>query len=262
MAHLSVNGIALECSTSAWEPMRLGEVARSLNGAPRSSVRVRKRDYRFTTDTTGTEVEEAQALQSLVEGEGHAWTFESDLASSRGLLPLATSGTVTVGLVGGVHSQCLFAQAGAEVTWALGHSGSWTALYFREESGTFAHYVVRNTLGTVEVWRNDEKTDVDPGVITLPGGNLQLEAAGADETIDDLVFLPYAVPDNWPGPLWEYHMLNEWPALPFVRASGPGVPSGGIAAIGQVGTVQRVHMVQEDGTFGVGEVFDFSLIAT
>ncbi|MBN1206356.1 MAG: hypothetical protein JXB05_15690 [Myxococcaceae bacterium] len=264
MSHLTINGIPVECSASEWEPIRLGEVARSLNGAPRSSVRATKRDYRFSVDPFGLSMEEAEVLRALIEGEGHLWTFDVDFTSSRGLSYAASSGTVTAGVAGGLYNEALEATTGATMTWLPQVAGAWTLLFWRWESTDFFHYVIRrpSLSGTKEVWRDSVKTDVDPGVFTLNTvGQLVLDATAATEIIDDAVLLPYSVPDTWPALMYADRANLESSALPFVRATGPGVPSAGITALGQAGPARRVPMIV-DGTPTVGEVFDFTLLAT
>jgi hypothetical protein len=264
---LYVNGIPVEASAAEVEPVRLGEVARSLNGLPRSSVRVQKKDYRFTTDVTGMARGEAEALRYLIEGEGHHWSFDVEglsegSTSSRGLVAAELIGSATTGDESGVHGNALVITG--VLKWNMGHTGAWSAMYFQDEGGSWAHYVVRrpSLTGTPEVWRNDDKTDVDPGTVTMNTSGQLLVTDNAGGVVDDLVWLPYVVPDEWPALLWEDRMLRPWQALPFVYATGDGVPAAGMVAMGQAGTVRRVHMRDGEGGFTFGDVFDFTLIST
>jgi hypothetical protein len=265
MAHLYIHGIAIECSASEWEPVELGEITRSLNGAPRTTKRVKKRDHRFTTDVGGLLLEEAEALRALISGEGHSWSFEDvELYSSRTLLPSFTSATdIRSGDVAGKHGLGLFAEAGSTVIWPVAFDiSAWTLLYWRKNGTSWVHYVVRRTsiLLPLDVWQDGVLTHSGQGILGINGsGNLTFITTDSDETIDDLVALPYAVPDSWVSSLYTYRQNTEWGALPLVKASGPGVPSSGLTALGEVYAGRRVPLREAGGTFSTGEVFDFKL---
>ncbi|HYH97499.1 hypothetical protein [Hyalangium sp.] len=266
MAHLNLNGIPVECSGSEYQPVRLGEVVRSFNGAPRTTARVRKRDYRFTTDQGGLLLEEAELLRALIEGEGHSWSFETaELYSSRKLLPSSVSVTdIRSGDVAGKHELGLFAEDGSVVEWPLAYdTAAWTLLFWRKVSSAWVHYVIRRSpsSASLEVWEDAVQTDADPDILGIDvDGDLYLTCNAGDETIDDLVALPYAVPDEWVPLLLVDRAARAWAPLPYVNASGPGVvPSTGLTCIGESFAARRVPMREEDGTFTAGEVFDFQL---
>lgn len=268
MAHLTIHGIPVECSASEWEPMELGELTRSLNGSPRSTKRMRKRDHRFTTDQGGLLLEEAEALRGLISGDGHVFTLDQDLSSSRTLLPYHVSETtVEPSYDTGKHGFELFAESGSQVKWALGYTEWYTLLFWRMVAGSWRHYVVRRrnlTTSQVDVWENGTRTDADPEIVHVESsttGDLVIECNQGDEYLDDVVALPFRVPDNWPLHLYTFHDDSPWGALPLVKASGPGVPSIGLTALGEVYTGRRVPMI-DAGTPTVGEVFDFKLMGT
>lgn len=267
MAHLSIHGIPVECSSSDWEPIGLGEITRSLNGAPRSTKRAQpeKRDHRFTTDVGGLLLEEAELLRALIRGDGHHLSFDEDMSTSRTLLPYSVSATtVEPSYDTGKHGLDLFAEAGSQVRWAVGYTEWHTLLFWRYVSSEWRHYVVRRrnlTTSLVDVWEDGIQTDVDPEVVKVEGsadGDLVIDCNAGDELLDDLVALPFRVPDSWPPLMYAFHDANPWGALPLVKASGPGVPSSGLTALGEAYTGRRVAMI-EDGTPTVGEVFEFRL---
>jgi hypothetical protein len=263
--HLYIHGVGIECSASEWEPVRLGEITRSLNGAPRSSFRVKKRSHRFSTDQGGYELEEAELLRALIEGEGHSWSFEtSELYSSRRLLPSSVTAAVTSGEEAGKSGFGLFGEMGASVHWALGYTGLWTLLYWRLVSGNWVHYTVRrNSPSSLNVWTNDDLTDDDPGVVGVDSsGTLIFSCAEDEETIDDLVALPYAMPTAWFDNMYAYRQENPWGSLPYVKATGRAFLSertdAGLSVLGQCNAGRRVPLTVA-GVHTVGEVFDFSL---
>jgi hypothetical protein len=265
MAHLSIHGIPIECSGSEWEPVELGELTRSLNGAPRSTKRLRRRDYRFTSDQGGLLLEEAEAVRGLICGDGHHLSFDEDLATSRTLLPYSVSATtVEPSYDTGKHGFDLFAEDGSQVRWAVGFTEWYTLLFWRYVSSAWRHYVVRRrnlTTNLVDVWENGVQTDVDPEVVNvdaMAAGDLVIDCNAGDELLDDVAALPFRVPDSWPTLMYAFHDASPWGSLPLVKASGPGVPSQGLTALGEVYTGRRVPMIV-DGSPTVGEVFDFKL---
>jgi len=248
--------------------MELGELTRSLSGAPRSTKRVKKRDHRFTTDQGGLLLEEAEALRGLISGDGHVITFDESLITSRTLLPYSVSDTtVEPSYDTGKHGFELYAEDGSQVKWAVGYTEWYTLLFWRMVSGSWRHYVVRRRNLTnllVDVWENAVQTDVDPEMLRVDAtttGDLVLECLDGHEYLDDVVALPFRVPDSWPPYLYTFHDDSPWGALPLVKASGPGVPSTGLTALGEVYTGRRVPMI-DAGTPTVGEVFDFKLMGT
>jgi hypothetical protein len=277
MAHLLVQGIEVPCSASTSETVRLGEITRSLNGMPRTSARVRKREYRFTTDQGGLLMDLAEVVRQLIEGEGHSWGFEgSELYSSRHLLPSAiTDMGITSGDAAGKHGLGLFAPEGSAITWPVAvPTTSYTVMFWRLEDETFNHYLLRKSgSDPLEVWANEDgPAATNPSIIAINGsGSLVFTAdEGQDETVDDLVVLPYAVPEEWILTLFDYRQAYQWSPLPYVQAKGPGVPGTSLLAgdnttldvLGQCGEGMRVPMTEEDGNFTTGEVFSFTLHGT
>jgi hypothetical protein len=263
MTHLYLNGIPVECSSSEMELVTAGEVTRSLNGQARSGRRVRKKDFRFTTDAGGLSTEEAERVRALILGDGHAWNFNDGEHSSRGLLPSAGT-QYEIGIDEGRHKDGLRVfSLGGFIRWDLNADeewtwDAWTLMAWVLEGATWRHYVWTSE---GDCWKDGvSPATPTPAVGWAGSGLLQVGSVGdADEhVVDDLVALPWALPPECIGYVEAHCAAEEWPALPYVKATGPGVPSTGLTALGQVGTVRRVPM-SAGGSFTTGEVFDFSL---
>jgi hypothetical protein len=266
VAVLKVQGVELDVSVADWEPVRLGAVARSFSGAPRSSVRTTRRSHHFAGDAAGVPVATAEALRGLVEGYGHSWSFDDTeelLTSSRGLAP---SETGAVGTGAGKYGTCAQFSAGEAATkWELGlDGGSNTLMYWRKESGVWVHYLVLRATGTSPdgVWRNAVRTDTDPGIVYPEDGNLVVDPnVDGDADLDELVALPFPVPEAWVPSLYSWRSTKAWEPLPFVAASGAAFPGGVVRALGQADTAHRVPL-RTAGAFGLGELVAFTLEET
>lgn len=265
---LTVQGVELDVSVADWEPVRLGQMARSFSGQARSSVRATKRDHHFHGDAAGMTVVMAEYMRALVEGDGHSWNFEDGtdpttlLASSRGLPPYV-SGTVDsdVGKYGGGAQ---FNNGEADTKWAVGYDGSdCTLMYWVNTGSGWEHLLVYP--GTGAVFSGTTQTDVDPGFFGMsdlaPGADLiaYAETLGTFKA-DDLVVLPYALPDAWVLPIITFRASSAWAPLPYVMADGAAFPHGAVQCLGQVNTASRVPIRGFGGTLELGEVVDFTMM--
>lgn len=256
MALLTLNGVAVECTASDREPVRLGGVVRGLNGTPRKTDKVRKADFRYTSSLLS--VAEADALRGLVEGDGHALPFDADLYTSRVAPPGSfAAGTVVLGAARHGTGHLRVPVAGS-VTYALELPSEWTVLLWRLEAGAWRHYCVTST---GRRWRDGVRDDtLDAGAfVAVANGQFQLgDLSGTGiRDFDDAVALPFLVPDAWAPQFHAFHSTRPWPALPYVLAEGPRFPAGGLRVVGEAGTGQAVALLA-----GLGETFSFTLFGT
>ncbi|WNG49206.1 hypothetical protein F0U60_37630 [Archangium minus] len=265
MALVTLNGVEVECTDSEWEPVWLGEVVRSINGLPRSTQRIQtKRNFRFTTGPLSAG--EADALRALIDGEGHVLTFDdgssstSHLYTSREVAPsfvsagVARSTTVRKkGLAG------LTVPANQLVNWDLGFG-----VY---EPGTFIGWVRegaglwRHVINTVERLYIDGVPSADEWLFGyIAGGGLLLgdiDGQGVATAFDDVVALPFEVPESWVPGLYAFHSAHTWPGPSQVWAEGPRFPPGGLLCVGQAGTAKAGPRLTT-----ISERFDFTLYGT
>jgi hypothetical protein len=278
MALLKLNGVDVEATASEWEPVTLGEMTRSLNGAPRSTAKVRKKNLRYTSSLLT--LPHAQALRGLIEGDGHVLSFEDAssptayLYTSREVPPLAAAG-VSRAASGGVRTDsCLVVPGGVYATWELGDLSTATYLFWVEAQGPgdaqpymeWNHFIYRSD-GTH--WRNGVLNASGPEDTFYPEAHLLAEFSEGTLTLGfqggveglrryaEVVVLPYLIPTEWGAGMYAFHAARAWPRLPAVHAVDPRLPPGGLLCQGEVGTSKAMHMRSS-----VGEVFDFTLYGT
>lgn len=97
MAYLRLNGwtVPVQAESTNEEPIEIGDRERAFDGTLLNTRRAIKR--RWTCRTTMVRELISRALRGLVFGEGHAFPFDADLYSTKGLAPLSSTG-VTVRL--------------------------------------------------------------------------------------------------------------------------------------------------------------------
>lgn len=267
MALLKLNGVDVEVTDSEWEPVRLGEMVRSLNGAPRSTAKVKKANLRFTTGLLT--VPHARALRGLVEGEGHVLSFEDTsspsayLYTSRAAAPSLVPSGFQGGRVAGRHGTgALRLNEPTQVAWQLEPSPAWTVLcWLRRDGGVWRHIMTSTNFGgAFRAWVNGALApdELSEEVYMLPDGTLLASSsATGDIEVDEIVALPFEVPDAWVPALYAFHIARAWPALPYVLAEGPRFPTGGLLCLGEAGSAKARPL-----RTSVGEVFDFTLYGT
>jgi hypothetical protein len=260
MALLTLNGVELLCTASEWEPIRLGDVARSLNGAPRDMARVRKADYRFTSPLLTLAA--AEAWRGLIEGEGHTLSFEdtttagSYLWTSRVAVPSSISSSPAPARSTSTKKHgaaSLHLPSLAEVRWALGLGATWTLLAWEWVGGAWGHWCLRSDgaswyNGVLDAGSLAGQLGVSSGELVLAG------TGGTGRYFDEVVALPYSVVNAWVPALYAFHQVQAWPALPYVHAGGARLPAGGLVAVGRAGSGRTVPLLDESG-----ETFDFTL---
>lgn len=262
MALLNINGVPLEATATEWEPVRLGSVVRSLNGSARSTARVRKADFRYTTSLLT--IPEALAIRGLVDGDGHVLSFEDSSSSSAWLYtsgevpPTSSSGAVRSSSLKKWGSYGLLMPAGTvPLSWNLGfeNTGGTFMGWVKEGTGPWRHIIYSSDLGLYVdgVLAGDEYLF---GYVTASGVTLgDLEGAGIDAAYDDVVALPYNVPATWAPVLYAFHSSRPWPTLPYLHASGdPRFPPAGLTVRGETAAGRNGPL-----RTSLSEVFDFTL---
>ena len=264
MALLKINGVPVQATASEWEPVTLGEMARSLNGAPRSTARVRKANLRYTSGLLS--VPEAQLLRALVDGEGHVLSFEDTaspsayLYTSRDVGPSDSGGASRSTSDKKWGTASLLVPANMTAAWDFGtaYSGQVTVIgWLHPPGGEWEHYITTptNTYLNGEPYGNPESQFWSLYAGTLRLGDL--ENHDLPFRFDDVVTLPFAVPDAWVPDLYAFHATQAWPALPHVLAEDPRLPAGGLLCLGEVGASQALPR-----RTSVGERVEFTLYGT
>lgn len=210
MAFLSLDGIVIQVppGSAVRRAAHLGQYARSYNGTPYSTVRTTKVDMGCTT--TPMSEAEARALEYLLEGRGHVWSFDATVAnggltSQRGLAVSSTSGTFATGLTDGKYGKCLETSTATTLTWTLESAfiEAWTVSYWLFSGGVWTHIFVRgtDTAGAIDAYVDGE-AGADPALVGIDSSGVLTYSDGGNETVDDLVALPYHAPTAWAAHLF------------------------------------------------------------
>jgi hypothetical protein len=229
MTFVTINGIPIQCTAAEQEPVRLGEIARAFNGYPRGNYRG---DYKTVTcSSTLLTATDAARVRALVEGRGHVWGFDGAFwrYSYTGVGPLYEGGISqdSGGLYGG---GCLQVITPGVVAWrASERLTDWTIMGWRDTEIGWRH-VIRRGPPYNDVW-----TDGNSGGL---GGTLSDDWLMYDEEegliTDDVVFLPYVIPDDWLPLLYNFAATRQFPTLPLIVVSGPAFDAGGTLCRGEV----------------------------
>lgn len=132
MPALTLNGITVPVDVRSWEqpaPAVLGDRGRGTSGRSESAIRKRKRLRRGRT--TALAKADAEALGHLLEGEGDAWGFDSNLYSARGLGPSLADTSSVVGLFQKWGAGAVQVGPPSSLQYSVGSSGSWTVMYWK-----------------------------------------------------------------------------------------------------------------------------------
>jgi hypothetical protein len=259
---LALNGIEFPLTQADAEPVRAGDLERASNLYVRSGVRAHAWDLQCATQLLPQA--DARLVRLLVEGEGHVLSFDSTatasayLWTSRGAVPTpAVTPAVGYRVPGRNGGGALRVLEEQQVLYrGVCTSLEWTVLAWvrSSDSPTWEH----------RVWRSDGLMWFD-GAGPLSGygqaafvqDSMLVLTHGADvhQDWDEVVVVPYAVPDAW-VPKWvAFHGARIWPALPFVLAEGAAVPGGAREVQGQMGKLERLMV----GPGAWAESFDFTL---
>ena len=192
---------------------------------------------RYTCGTRFISRQERDALRGLIEGRGHVWDFEptipfplGDKHSSKGLGELAGATSIVNG-AGPLAAKPFNILVVTDVSYdtsSQGFGALWTLIYWRNED-VFPmfewHHIVQTSDG--HKWRDGVRSDgLDVTEATFVSGDLLLDNGSGSSGIsnyDDVVALPFVVPDRW-GDAWPRTI--PYPSLPELLLSGDCLEEG------------------------------------
>lgn len=234
MPFLTVNGLTLSVADgSAKESFEeIGDTSRAFDGTLRRSRLTRKRI--LSVDTAPMLATDAYAWEQLLAGEGHTWSFNTSLYSSKGLGPNASTGltvNATAPQFGAGMMRVAAAGTPNTAVFATGLGSVWTvAVWVSVAAGPWGHFVVRSDGAK---WVNGVRNDGAATAFLVVSGSVTLSGHTTDTVdYDDLVVLPYAVPDAWPE-TWGV-ATSAFSALPALTLGGDVVPEGTRTVMGSV----------------------------
>lgn len=246
---LRVNGIEAPVlvDSASHKPNPFAESERAEDGSMLINRRVIKESYRLTlAHRTPTE---AIAWRRYLMGEGHYWSFDTSVYSSKGLGPsLLTGGTI------GSSSPAPWLGAG-RLNFALGagnqanfgispgvtQTQGVTAMVARNVAGGGWNHYVKDSAGNV--WTNGVLTGTASWFnLTTIGGLVNIGAdAGNAIAYDELVILPFLIPSDWPAQLYAYQLAgSQHSALAQLKVDGDLVDANLLTrtVVGSVGDMK------------------------
>lgn len=223
MAYLTLGGVTVRVAADSVSLRYVsagGDEERSPSGSLEGGPLVLKREWAMAT--TPVPPTELDAWVGLIEGKGHSWPFNANFYSARGRGLSDSDGAVSI-VTGIAKYGAGRLSCGSEgsVAYAASLSPAWTVMVWRGETGTWRHYLVTSTGAK---WKDGVRNDalVTSTFLSVSGGEVRigdLSATGAVD-FDDLVALPYAVPEAWATLMRTQHASAAWPNLPSVLAAG------------------------------------------
>lgn len=178
----------------------VGDQARAFDGSWLETRTSEKRIWEMQTPPVSQSV--GEAFKRLLEGQGHNWTFDTDrFSDGKGLGPSAgaAAGTVTGG---GKFGSYMALAAAEQITWPTGFgnptTNDYTILLFEDSAAPWDRWAIKNVQGSVTKFLNGVSSGAaTPFVSVDTSGDITIgDGAGAFD-IDDLVFVPFAMPDAW-----------------------------------------------------------------
>ena len=119
------------------------------------------------------------------------------------------------------------ARVSGDVLYPVEASGPWTVFgwYRPVSTNTLTHYVLRSDGAK---WVGGTRSDsTSTTFMDISGTDLRLrQVSSLNSYFDDLVFLPYEVPDDWPALIFAEQTSGAWSALPFLNARGDMIRGG------------------------------------
>lgn len=230
MAYLTINGFEVRVASLSASSDDTETVERGASG--RMIVDRRAERQSWDIELALDEPAQYKALLNMVRGNGHTFSFELSVASSKGLLQ--TSGTATFGAASPAAKFGLFrALTTSDLVYTFSGYFEWTVSLW-VWTGSAWQLRAQNSNG--DKWQNGVKGTyswaypLTVGALTLPDATYY----------DDLVVLPYTLPDvmmaAWPT-------TRAWPLTPYVTL-------GGDALGGAIYTAVKSGQITEDFVAG------------
>lgn len=258
MAGLKLNGIELPVRVDDFrrDPLVVRDEANAFDGTPRATELDGERSI-WTGSLSRQTQDVTHAFRQLIKGAGHSWGFDADLYSAKGLVATAAGGVAWNGS-SGKYDGGADVPVGGSLTFPVALGSEWTALLWRKVGvGSYAHYIVRGSAKWLGGARNDAALTgwlvVGASSVTLFGD------AASTVSYDDVVLLPFEVPDDWPPEMYAEAAVRAHAALPRLNAEGDLIRGGPVEVLGKPGGSQISPFVSGGVLHLGGEVLSFTL---
>lgn len=206
MAYCTINGIPLPVSNneSNKEPILIEDAQRMEDGSLFVDRRAEK--TRWKVKLAPQTPTYAGAWRKLIHGDGHYWSFDSHLYSSKGLGPSGSTGAYSQPSTAYLGSSGVFQEAGSDLSFTALPSATspWTVGLVRKVGGgAWIHYFINSASQKwVDGVRNDAASTT---FASMSSGVLTVAADAVSNTLlDELVIYPFALPTDWPPYLYAF----------------------------------------------------------
>lgn len=241
MSFLAVNSIVIPCSVErgAESIVEIGEMGRAFDGTLIGTRRAKKKEWGLRT--TLLSQSEAEAVKSLILGEGHYWTFDDDLYSSKGLGPQSGSTSATQSTSGGKYGG---KAAVTSLAYETELTGDYTVnLWRKSSSGTYQYWTVRSD---GKKWRDATNNDAlgSTWLSVDSDGDLNItgSSTGGARDCDELMALPYLATTSQVDALHSW--TTQFSELPRLDCYGDLVNRSSSETMQCMGRVEQAEFVQ------------------
>jgi hypothetical protein len=198
--------------------------------------------------------DKADNLQGLIDGEGHYFSFDSDLYSFKGLSP-ESGYSVTLLADGGKYNNGL--QVDDTISFDFGYIMEYTVVFWRADTdgNTFHHYAFDSDSNKYYDGFSSPSTTID--FANMSNGILTLEDVGSNDVFDDLIVVPFIMTEEMISAI--YSLGENYSNLPRLKINGDMVGNKQIICEGNVDN-QPYQPFRRSGSFNNnGQSVNFQL---
>jgi hypothetical protein len=227
MASLVINGLTFPGKKDSFEESirEVGSTSPAADGTMRKSRIALKTDLKGEATVQDKSV--AASWANLIRGLGHRFSYDTSLYSADGFIPSTFTGCSVDAAEKKYGAASMAITNGNSAVYSDWWTVGATALLWRQtaSAGGFTHFIVTYDGSTHNYWQGSGvKTAGAPGAwVTLASNDIVLTGDGATRWYDDLVLLPYVIPDAWASSIFTWRNTTVWSNLPHLIISGDNV---------------------------------------
>lgn len=240
---LRLNGIPLSVrdDNASGSTEEIGDTKRAIDATLLTDRRALKRSWAL--ELLAQDAATAEKVRSLIWGEGHVWSFNTSLYSSKGRAVSVGAG-VALSAVQSKFGGSSLVLPNTKVFTASGlgwdpNAAPWTASFWWW-NGTVWQHVVESSAGR----RYENGVDVGVNTITTTSTDTLefTNTFGVTGYVDDLWVVPFAWPATWPAFITAYAAAVG--ASPWLVADGLFVKANASGGVVVKGSVDGEKLVQ------------------
>jgi hypothetical protein len=278
MSFLEINGytIPVEINNPDKSYNRKRFSGRSPTGQYKSNQRYKKNQWEL--DTTILTNSKAKAVKGLLEGEGHYFSFDSNIKSSKGLLPDTGYDVNMVSSGGKYNGYISIDSSSGSISYDIGYTGDWTVMLYAdlEENDKYTFYstyfpvlidtgdlnwnqYVLTSSGN-KYFNGSEITtdDIDFSFIDMTSGTLTLQdTSDWNYDIDEMVVFPFELTSQMASSFYNYS--NQFSSLPQLKITGDMTNNRNLTVYGTVNQRPFQQFRNNNGWQNDGQKVNFTL---